>query len=206
MCLQDTGVRFRQVNAHRASRRARELALICAFGLLFTSGASAQEPASGWRRIAGTSVAEGLAGPATGPVQAIWYAAGSSGLFAQTQSGRVFETDDFVHWRLNTAAVAQRASFGAAVPLSLPESGAKVQAAGARLYAAGASEPLCFRRHRSNVVEPDRIWKSFRNRRRIHLAGGFAGQSAGCFRGESVRRLAFAGRWTFLAGLERRSA
>ncbi len=140
MCLQDTGVHFRQVNAHRASRRARELALICAFGLLFTSGASAQEPASGWRRIAGTSVAEGLAGPATGPVQAIWYAAGSSGLFAQTQSGRVFETDDFVHWRLNTAAVAQRASFGAAVPLSLPESGAKVQAAGARLYAAGASE------------------------------------------------------------------
>src|ERR1700744_3462144 len=140
MCLRDTGVHFRQVNAHAVSRTVRELALVFAFGLLFTSGASAQEPASGWRRVAGTSVDEGLAGPATGPIAAIWYAAGSSGLFAQTQSGRVFETGDFVHWRLNTTAVAQRASFGAAVPLSLPESGAKVQAAGTRLYATGTSE------------------------------------------------------------------
>lgn len=140
MCLRDTGVRFRQVNAHRASRLACEIALLCAVALSFPSDAPAQEAGSGWRRVAGTSIDEGLAGPATGPVQAIWYAAGSSGLFAQTASGRVFETDDFVHWRLNTTAIAQRASFGAAVPLSLPESGAKVQAAGARLYAAGASQ------------------------------------------------------------------
>ncbi len=140
MCLPDTGVHFRQVNAHPVSRMAREIALVCAFGLLFTSAASAQDSAQGWRRVAGTSIDEGLAGPATGPVLAIWYAAGSSGLFAQTASGRVFETDDFVHWRLNTTAVAQRVSFGSAVPLTLPESGAKVQAAGARLYAAGASD------------------------------------------------------------------
>ncbi len=140
MCLRDTGVRFRSLNAHPASRFAREIALLCASCLLSTSGALGQEPGTGWRRVAGTSIDEGLAGPATGPVQAIWYAAGSSALFAQTASGRVFETEDFIHWRLNTTAVAQRASFAAAAPLSVPENGAKVQAAGARLYAAGASQ------------------------------------------------------------------
>ncbi len=140
MCLRDTGVRFRQVNAHRASRLLAKS--LCSVRSPYRSHQTLllRKPGSGWRRVAGTSIDEGLAGPATGPVQAIWYAAGSSGLFAQTASGRVFETDDFVHWRLNTTAIAQRASFGAAVPLSLPESGAKVQAAGARLYAAGASQ------------------------------------------------------------------
>jgi uncharacterized protein (TIGR03437 family) len=139
MCLRDTSVHFRQVNAHVVSRTARELALLCAFGLLITFSSPAQETVSAWRRVAGTSINEGLASPATGPVAAIWYAAGSNGLFAQTESGRVFETDDFVHWRLNTATAAQRGNPGSVVPLSLPEGGARVQAAGARLYAAGAS-------------------------------------------------------------------
>ncbi len=56
----------------------------------------------GWKRVAGTTIEEGLAGPASGPVRAVWYAGGTGKLLAQTASGRIFETNDFVHWRLNT--------------------------------------------------------------------------------------------------------
>jgi uncharacterized protein (TIGR03437 family) len=92
-----------------------------------------------WKRIAGTTINEALAEPASGPVSAAWYAAGSSALLAQTVSGRVFETTDFVHWRLSTTATAPAAGFSnASVPLSLPELGAKVQAVSGRLYAMGS--------------------------------------------------------------------
>lgn len=92
-----------------------------------------------WRRIAGTTINAGLAGPATGPVTAIWYAPGASGLFVRTGSGRIFETGDFIHWRLNTNTAAQRANTGPGSTVTLPETGAKVQVAGTRIYAAGAS-------------------------------------------------------------------
>ncbi len=51
----------------------------------------------------------------------------------------MFETADFVHWRLTTDATAPARNTGAANAATLPEAGAKVQAAGARLYAAGPS-------------------------------------------------------------------
>jgi uncharacterized protein (TIGR03437 family) len=90
-------------------------------------GARAQtgvEPPMSWKKIAGTAVAEGLAGPATGPVQTVWYAGAGNLLLAQTTSNRVFETSDFQHWRLNTTDVAP------------PQSGLKLQQVGARIYAA----------------------------------------------------------------------
>jgi uncharacterized protein (TIGR03437 family) len=90
--------------------------------------------------MAGTTISEALAAPASGPVSAAWYAAGSSALLAQTVSGRVFETTDFVHWRLSTTATPSAAGFSnASLPLSLPEAGAKVQAASGRLYAMGSA-------------------------------------------------------------------
>ena len=92
-----------------------------------------------WKRIAGTTINEALAEPASGPVSTAWYAAGSSALLAQTVSGRVFETTDFVHWRLSTTATVPSAGFtSAGVPVALPELGAKVQAASGRLYAMGS--------------------------------------------------------------------
>ncbi len=98
-----------------------------------------------WKPIAGTTINEALAEPASGPVSAAWYAAGSSALLAQTVSGRVFETTDFVHWRLSTSATAPAPGFNNAgfsngsSPLSLPEAGARVQAAAGRLYAMGSA-------------------------------------------------------------------
>ncbi|HTA43591.1 MAG TPA: hypothetical protein VK789_14150 [Bryobacteraceae bacterium] len=117
-------------------RIARVCALQC---VLFTVLGSAQTIPS-WKRIAGTTINDGLAGPATGPVDAVWYAAGSRALFARTQSGRIFETNDFVHWRVNTsAAVPTQTNNTTYTPASTPESGVKVQVAAGRLYAESAS-------------------------------------------------------------------
>ncbi len=92
-----------------------------------------------WKRIAGTTINEALAEPASGPVSTAWYAAGSSALLAQTVSGRVFETTDFAHWRLSTTAVVPASGFSnAGLPISLPEPGAKVQGTAGRLYAMGS--------------------------------------------------------------------
>jgi uncharacterized protein (TIGR03437 family) len=115
---------------------------VIAAGCLLALPAPGQTP--GWKRIAGTTINEALAEPASGPVAAAWYTAGASALLAQTVSGRVFETNDFVHWRLSTTAAAPAAGFSnsgfsnGGLPLSLPEAGAKVQAVSGRLYAMGS--------------------------------------------------------------------
>jgi uncharacterized protein (TIGR03437 family) len=65
--------------------------------------------------------------------------AGTGRLLVETESSRIFETADFVHWRLNTDATAPVGNTGAISPATLPEAGAKVQMAVARMYAAGPS-------------------------------------------------------------------
>src|ERR1700733_13529232 len=130
MCLRDTSVSFRIIIARNC---------VVAAGLLVACVASGQTTA--WKRVAGTTINEDLAGAASGPVDAVWYAPGGRGLLAQTQSGRIFETGDFVHWRLNTTATAPSGMVNSGVlsTISLPEDAAKIQAASGRLYAAGAS-------------------------------------------------------------------
>ncbi|HEY3823686.1 MAG TPA: hypothetical protein VGL82_03965 [Bryobacteraceae bacterium] len=80
-----------------------------------------------------------MAGPASGPVTAIVYAAGGGKLLVQTESSRVFETADSVHWRLNTDAAVPAGNSGALNPASRPEADTKIQVAGSKLYAAGPS-------------------------------------------------------------------
>jgi uncharacterized protein (TIGR03437 family) len=101
-------------------------------------------------------------------VQAVWYSAGGDRLLVQTAAGRIFETTDFQHWRLNTTDTAPLAPI-AATSAALPEPGAKVQAAATRLYAAG----------RANVYASDdngRTWLNLTgfNNQSI-IGGGFAG-------------------------------
>src|SRR5271165_2896713 len=123
MCLRDTGVKYRSAYSHdfrmikvlSPSRRALKFAAICALSAASlavcpiasgqTSGQMSQAQTA-WKPVAGTTINEGLAGPASGSVSAIWYTAGGSSLLAQTESGRIFETSDFVHWRLNTTIAA----------------------------------------------------------------------------------------------------
>jgi uncharacterized protein (TIGR03437 family) len=99
------------------------------------SASLAVTAATSWKRVAGTTIDAGLAGAASGPVAAVWYAAGTSRLLVRTESSRVFETADFVHWRLNTDATAPASNTGAANTSALAGGGGNVQAAGARLYA-----------------------------------------------------------------------
>jgi uncharacterized protein (TIGR03437 family) len=130
MCLRATSLRFRWVNALKIGR-----VFVLATGIAVCAIAQTSGP---WTRVAGTTVNAGLVGPASGPVAAIWYA-GTGRLLVETESSRVFETADFVHWRLNSDATAPVGNAGAINPASLPEAGAKVQVAAARLYAAGLS-------------------------------------------------------------------
>ena len=101
MCLRDTNVRFRRVNAL--------LLGIVVFGIF----GQAQVPndsltvAAGisWKRVAGTTFDAGLAGAASGPVSAVWYAAGTGRLLVETESELLAET---ANWflRRSFAAVA----------------------------------------------------------------------------------------------------
>ena len=112
---------------------------VCLLTYPATGQVTPAQPTPAWKHIAGTTINEALAEPASGPVSSTWYAAGASALLAQTVSGRIFETTDFVHWRLNTTATAPSPGFSnAGLPLSLPEAGAKVQPASGRLYAMGS--------------------------------------------------------------------
>src|SRR5215472_1571 len=80
-------------------------------GLLFAGllpPLPAQTPLS-WKNLGGTSINAELAGPATGAVVRAWYSAGGDRLSVQTGSGRIFETQDFEHWRLNASTDAPAA-------------------------------------------------------------------------------------------------
>ena len=93
-----------------------------------------------WRRVGGPSVELGLASPATGPVQSVWYAPDGAKLYARLDSGKTFETSDFDNW-----TPVESAAEPADPPLPavdrMPESGAKLAVAASapgRIYALGA--------------------------------------------------------------------
>ena len=92
-----------------------------------------------WRRVGSPSMEVGLASPATGPVETVWYSADGSRLYARTHSGRLFETMDFETW-----SPAQGPSEPGDTPVPaadrLPEPGAKLVTAATspgRIYALG---------------------------------------------------------------------
>ena len=58
-------------------------------------GASAQPD---WRPIGTSAVESRLAGPITGKMIRVWYAADGSTLYARTASGKNFQTQDFESW------------------------------------------------------------------------------------------------------------
>jgi uncharacterized protein (TIGR03437 family) len=170
MCLSDT------------LRRTALIATVLAPSLLQTFPAFGQTPSPNlaWRRIAGTSIREGLAGPATGPVRAVWYAAGTRQLLAQTDSDRVFETNDFTRWRLNTTA---------AVPQT-----ATVQTAGSRLYAAGTA----------NIYASDDAGRTWLNLTAFNdqsiIGGGFTSLAVSPTNPQEITAANKAGVWRSLDG------
>lgn len=133
--------------SHRATGLTRPSTLVvlalASFGTSAASAQTAPGQTTGWHRVGGTSVAEGLAGPAGGPVNQVWFSASGDRLLARTDSGRVFETANAdasaVAWNLNTTDAPPRPH--ASTPGELtPEAGAQVESAGGRMYAAGRSD------------------------------------------------------------------
>ena len=93
-----------------------------------------------WRRVGNPAIEMGLASPATGPVDAVWYSPDGAKLFARTGTGRVFETIDFESWT-PAQGVSEPADPPAPAVDRMPEPGATLAlAAGApgRIYALGA--------------------------------------------------------------------
>jgi len=56
------------------------------------------QTAPDWRRVGNPAVDLQLAGPATGPVKNVWFSPDGASLFAKTESGKVFRTNDFETW------------------------------------------------------------------------------------------------------------
>ena len=94
MCRSDTVPRLTSV---------RQVPVVALSALLALAPLGFAQDGAAWKRVAGTSVSIGFAGTASGPVEALWYAAGTGALVARTASGRVFETADFSQWKLNSS-------------------------------------------------------------------------------------------------------
>ncbi len=74
-------------------RYAIRLRLPHALAVLALAGSSAAEDLS-WRRLGGSGIAAGLAGPAGGPVQDAWFSANGGALYASLQDGGVWASTD----------------------------------------------------------------------------------------------------------------
>jgi uncharacterized protein (TIGR03437 family) len=106
-------------------------------GRALGQGVPAPAPLADWRHIGNFTVDLGLAGPASGAVQRVWYGPGGT-LFALTEIGRIYQTPDLENWQSATAAPPPPAAN--AKTQSIPEAGAQTRTlAGdnARVYAFG---------------------------------------------------------------------
>jgi uncharacterized protein (TIGR03437 family) len=92
------------------------------------------------RKIGNSAVELGLASPATGPVSAVWFSPDGSHLYARTQSGNTFVSDDFENWAVAPPDAAPGAQIPVAALNRLPEPHALLRAGrDGRTYALGAN-------------------------------------------------------------------
>jgi uncharacterized protein (TIGR03437 family) len=103
-----------------------------------TSVRTRRVPALEWRRVGPTNLELGLASPAGGPVDRVWFSADGARLFARLGSGGIFVTDDFENWV--TAVDVEVPTPPPALPVRLPEPKSRVAEVAlqrSRMYAAG---------------------------------------------------------------------
>ncbi len=102
-------------------------ACLCDIALGQTLTQKAPE-ATAWRKLGNDSVGLYLAGPAGGPITAVWFGPTSDPrLFARTRSGQVFETSDFANWAVSKTPGDPPVTIGPLSNIHSPEPGAKVQ-------------------------------------------------------------------------------
>lgn len=114
------GRRERLKWTHRMCRNATGRRLF-AWALLVVLRAAAQAPtapALDWRPIGATLIELGLASPASGPVERIWFSPDGEALLVRTRSGQVFRTANGERWEPAEAAPPPRVDGVWAHPLN----------------------------------------------------------------------------------------
>ena len=97
------------------------------------------QTAADWRKVGGSAVDLGLAAPATGAIDQVWFSPGGSALLARTRSGKIYQTADFETWTPAVSSSEPPAVTGATAA-RLPDAGARILAAPgnpARIYGLG---------------------------------------------------------------------
>ena len=112
----------------------------CATAIALSGLLSAQYTPD-WRKLGNSSIELNLASPVTGPVDAVWFSPEGDRLFAQTRSGKTFETADYERWTESLNPASRTDRDGPPPVERLPEIAARVRAASAvapYVYALGA--------------------------------------------------------------------
>jgi len=110
---------------------------VCFAAAVFLAGtAGFAQTAPEWRKVGSASVDLQLAGPATGPVEQVWFAPGGGVLYARTASGAVFETADYETWTPAAGA--------AEPPATRPATAARLPEASAQILASAANSNVIF--------------------------------------------------------------
>lgn len=140
-----------------------------AVGVSITLGVTLAQPTPqppDWRKVGGSSVELELAAPATGPVEAVWYAVDGTRLYARTRAGRVYETQDFETWTL-APAPGRPVGTTPAYAERLPDAGAALTAFASypgRVYGLG--------RHLYRSDDGGRSWTNLTAFRSASVIGG----------------------------------
>ena len=79
----------------------------------------------GWRRLGKSTFNSHLAGPATGPLDSVWYSPDGGTLFVRTPTGKTYQTADFENWTNTNAEAPVK---GVVLGIRSPESQAQVVA------------------------------------------------------------------------------
>src|SRR5215831_13625063 len=129
-------IEWMSVVCHKGTSRIR-LATVAAIACSAVWGQSATDPATPrWRHIGNDAVEVALAAPATGPVDAVWFSADDTRLYARTRSGAIFETLDFENWVPAPSAPPPPADAAVTVP-RVPAPNVRLVAASGRVFAYG---------------------------------------------------------------------
>ena len=101
------------------------VSICCAVAVFLAVPAGFAQTAPAWRKVGSASVDLQLAGPATGPVDQVWFAPGGGVLYARAASGAVFETADYETWT-PVAGAAEPPANRRATAARLPEASARI--------------------------------------------------------------------------------
>ncbi|MCL4401609.1 MAG: hypothetical protein M1436_02945 [Acidobacteria bacterium] len=126
-------------------------ATIRSWTVLLSLGIALGQAVPDWRKVGNTAVDLMLAAPVTGPVDAVWFSADGTQLFARARSGNVYETLDFESW----------IPAGNAVPPADPEapvSAQRLPVAGAKLVAGGRGRDYALAKDLYRSDDGGRTW------------------------------------------------